>query len=556
VSRRRPVILVALAVCGLLAAGVAITVVLRGGGTTPTSALAAPRFIDETASSGIAQTYRGDFPYTVGGGIAVFDCDDDGRPDLYIAGGSGPAALYRNESPVGGALRFSRVADPTTDLSAVTGAYPIDIDGDGNVDLVVLRDGENVVLRGLGGCRFERANEAWGIQGGDLVTMAFSATWEGGQRLPTLAFGNYVANPDNPDPAHLCSDNELVRPRSDGAGYGQPIPLTPAWCSLSMLFTDWDGSGRRDLRISNDRHYYSDLSDGQEQLWRIVPGEPPRLYTDADGWVPVRIEGMGIASYDVTGDGHPDYYLTSQAANKLQTLTSGPAQPTYRDIALKRGVIATRPSTGGDVLPSTAWHPEFEDVNNDGFIDLLVTKGNISEQPDFAAKDPTDLFLGQPDGTFQEANDASGIVEFDRGRGAAMVDLNGDGLLDLVEVKLDAPVRVWRNVGAGDAAAPAQMGHWLAVTPRQTGPNRDAIGSRIEAQVGDATLRREVTVGGGHISGQLGPIHLGLGPATSARVRVIWPDGAIGPWTEIAADRSVILDRDVPGKPTTVTPAP
>ena len=109
---------------------------------------------------------RGDFPYSVGGGVAVLDCDADGRPDLYLAGGSGPAALYRNESPVGGSLRFARIADPAADLTGVIGAYPIDMDGDGVVDLVVLRDGENVALRGLGGCRFERANEAWGLTAG------------------------------------------------------------------------------------------------------------------------------------------------------------------------------------------------------------------------------------------------------------------------------------------------------------------------------------------------------------------------------------------------------
>ena len=82
--------------------------------------------------------------------------------------------------------------DPETDLTKVTGAYPIDIDGDGNVDLAVLRLGENVVLRGLGGCRFERANETWGIDGGDDWTTAFSAKWEGSAALPTLAFGNYL----------------------------------------------------------------------------------------------------------------------------------------------------------------------------------------------------------------------------------------------------------------------------------------------------------------------------------------------------------------------------
>ena len=52
-----------------------------------------------------------------------------------MAGGSSPAALYRNESPVGGALRFEAVPSPITDLESVTGAYPIDIDSDGVIDL-------------------------------------------------------------------------------------------------------------------------------------------------------------------------------------------------------------------------------------------------------------------------------------------------------------------------------------------------------------------------------------------------------------------------------------
>ena len=75
--------------------------------------------------------------------------------------------------------------------------------------------------------------------------------------------------------------------------YDAPIPLTPAWCALSMLFSDWDRSGRRDLRVSNDRQYYSDLSDGEEQLWRVAPGEPPRLYGADDGWVQVPDRGHG-----------------------------------------------------------------------------------------------------------------------------------------------------------------------------------------------------------------------------------------------------------------------
>jgi hypothetical protein len=528
---------------------------------TPTAPSGPPTFVDETASSGLDHTYTGDFPYSVGGGVAVLDCDDDGRPDMYIAGGSGPAVLYRNESAVGGPLRFTRIADPDSDLSGVLGAYPIDVDGDGEGDLMVLRDGENVALRGLGDCRFERANEAWSLRGGDAITTAFSATWEGQVGLPTLAFGNYVADPENPDPDHLCADDELVRPLTGAQRYDASIPLTPAWCALSMLFSDWDRSGRRDLRVSNDRHYYSDLGDGQEQLWRIEPGAPPRLYTADDGWVAVRLQGMGIGSYDVTGDGYPESYLTSQGANVLQSLLAGPSQPMYRDLALKLGVSATRPSTGGDPLASTAWHPEFQDLNNDGFIDLLVSKGNVDQQPDYATRDPSNLFIGQPDGTFVEVAEASGILDYARARGAALADFNLDGLPDLVEVFYKDHVRVWRNMGvAGTVAAPGRSGHWLDVRAAQAGPNRDAIGAWIEVKVGDVTLRRELTIGGGHAGGQLGWVHFGLGPADAADVRVLWPDGTAGPWLHTAADQFVTVERDAtavqPWLPPTGSAAP
>src|SRR5213594_1799408 len=121
---------------------------------TPRVALGAPRFVEETSSAGVDHAYDGPFEYAVGGGVAVFDCNADGKPDLYLAGGSNPAALYRNESPLGGGLRFTRLGDPVTDLVRVNGAYPIDIDGDGVTDLVVLRTAaEDVLLRGLGGCR-------------------------------------------------------------------------------------------------------------------------------------------------------------------------------------------------------------------------------------------------------------------------------------------------------------------------------------------------------------------------------------------------------------------
>jgi enediyne biosynthesis protein E4 len=502
-------------------------------------AAGAPRYVEEAIAAGADHRYDGEFTFVVGGGVAVLDCDDDGLPDLYFAGGARPAALFRNVSRPGGELRFTRVPDGATDLLDVTGAYPLDVDGDGRLDLAVLRVGENVLLRGRGDCTFERANEAWGFDGGDAWTTAFSATWEDDSTFPTLAFGNYLLLDETGDPTFDCDDSALVRPEAGGGGFAAPIELTPSWCTLSMLFTDWDRTGRHDLRASNDRHYYR---DGSEQLWRVEPGADPEPWTDDDGWQTVRIWGMGIASRDLTGDGRPEVYLTSQGDNKLQTLVGSDGRPEYADIALRSGATAHRPYEGDTTMPSTAWHPEFADVNNDGFVDLFVSKGNVEAQTDHAARDPNNLLLGQPDGTFVEAASDAGIVAFQRARGAALVDLNLDGRLDIVVVNRRENVSVWRNTGIGTDGESLD-GRWLAVRPVQPGANRDAVGAWIEARAGDRAWSVERTVGGGHASGQLGWVHLGLGDAATVEVRVVWPDGEAGPWHSVDTDGWAVVDR-------------
>ena len=543
-ARASRALALALPLAGCVAASVTTVPESPGGD------VAAPRFVEESAADGIDHRYDGEWEFFVGGGLAVFDCDADGRPDLYAAGGTEPARLYRNRSAIGGALAFTRVEDGATDLTLVTGAYPIDIDGDDAVDLAVLRRGENVLLRGRGDCAFERANEAWGFDGGDAWTTAFSAKWEPGAALPTLALGNYLVITEDRGARPRCDESALFRPEADGSRFAEAIPLAPGYCTLSMLFSDWDRTGRRDLRVSNDRHYHV---DGEEQLFRIEPGRAPRAWTRDEGWRRLLIWGMGIASQDIDDDGYPELYLTSMADNKLRTLTDGPGQPSYGDIALKRGVTAHRPFTGGELKSSTGWHAEFDDVNNDGRSDLFVAKGNVDAMPDFAARDPNNLFLGTGGESFQEAAEAAGILDFARSRGAALSDLNLDGLLDLVVVERREPMRTWRNVGRGEAGTPAPMGNWVAVELTQAGPNVDAVGSWIEVRAGGRTIVREVTIGGGHAGGQLGPSHFGLGLAEEARIRVRWPDGEQSEWLNTPVNRRVRIERGL-GEPVTLEP--
>jgi hypothetical protein len=528
-SKSLLILLAGVLVGGLATAGAVLTVANVVAGENPAEALDAPVFVDESAIAGIDQVYAGEFQFFVGGGVAVFDCNDDLLPDLYIAGGTDPGGLYVNRSDVGGQLRFDRTTAPATDLTHVTGAYPIDVDSDGIADLAVLRVGENVMLRGTGGCKFEPANEIWAVDGGDQWTTAFSAKWEDGESLPTLAFGNYLASAVSGD-RDLCAHHHLLQP--NGMTYQKPTALAPGWCTLSILFSDWSRRGNRDLRMTNDRHYYR---DGQEQMWRIDPSQPPVLYTDEDGWRSMKIWGMGIASHDLTGDGLSEVFLTSQGDNKLQTLGAGSLRPEYEDMALAVGATAHRPFSGDTNRPSTAWHPEFGDVNNDGHMDLFVTKGNVDAQADFAMDDPNNLLIGQPDGTFREGAADADLVDYARSRGGALADLNLDGMLDVVVVERREPAKVWRNTG--------DAGNWLAVDVSQPPPNADAIGAWVELRMGDSTITNELTIGGGHAGGELGLLHFGLGHATSVELRVTWPDGEEGPWMSAAANQIIAVDR-------------
>ncbi|MDE0204345.1 MAG: CRTAC1 family protein [Rhodospirillaceae bacterium] len=507
----------------------------------------APYFVDVAVEAGVEHAYTGDWSHYVGGGVAAFDCDLDDDPDLFFAGGASPSALYRNDGEPG-ALRFTHLADNELGGTGVTGAYPLDIDGDGAMDLAVLRLGANRLFRGLGDCRFAEAGEDWGVSGGDGWTTAFSAAWEGDNRLPTLAFGNYVdrdmwaamhspfgdsATGAGPTPA--CPDNVLFRPAStEATTYGPPVSLSPGHCPLSMLFSDWSRAGRPDLLVSNDRFYHEDT--GEEQLWHL--GAEPRLYGRADGWPRLRIWGMGIASHDLTGDGLPDYFLSNMGTNRLRALASGSTGgPEFREIAFEHGVEATRPHAGDDERPSTAWHSQFADVNNDGWIDLFVAKGNVEEMEEAAADDPNNLLLGGPDGWFREASVEAGAASMRRSRGGAVIDLDLDGLLDIVVVNRVANVEILHNRIRG-------AGHWLQVMLHQDDANRNAVGAWIEVRAAGRIQRHEVVVGGGHVSGQAGWIHFGLGANESAEVRVQWPDGTWSPWQHTGANRFLPVERE------------
>ena len=509
-----------------------------------------PKYRTLTEELPTSHVYDGGWEFYVGGGVAVFDCNGDALPDVFAAGGSNSSTLLINETPApGAALSFGMAPDQVSKIVNVIGAYPIDINGDALLDLFVLRVGANRVLRGLGDCRFEDATDAWSIDSGIGWSTAFSAVWERGYDWPTLAVGNYVDRDDPEGPFGTCDSHQLLRPShsatthttqttertakrtTDTSGYAAAEIIAPGYCALSMLFTDWSGTGRQDLWISNDRHYY--VNDGHEQLFRLEPVLSE--FTDNDGWINHKLWGMGIASRDITGDNLPEIAITSMADQKLFTLDD-PHRPAFKSLSLARNMTAHIPYVGDEGRPSTGWHVQFGDVNNDGRDDVFIAKGNVNQMPSAAMADPDNLLVQQSDGLFAEKGDTAGVASMERGRGAALVDFDLDGRLDLLVLQRRAPMALYQNVTRSN-------NHWLSVELRQPTGNRFAIGAKIELETDSRHVKREIQLGGGHAGGQQVAAHFGLGAERRARIRAHWPDGTDSSWYDIKANRRYRIDK-------------
>ena len=347
---------------------------------------AVPTFVDETASSGVTTVYDGEWFYMVGGGVAAFDCNADGFADMLLPGGSGVVAALAQHQHRGRPDHLRAGAESGAELDSVAGAYPADIDSDGITDLIVLRVGENVAMRGLGDCKFERANEAWGFDGGDAWSTALAATWEKGAAWPTIAIGNYIDRAEEISPWGSCTDNWLHRPaasrhrlrraasaeaellraldalhRLEPLGHAEPPRLQRPRVLRRRPGADVEARARRRARALHRRRRLEA---------RFASG----------AWASRATTSIATA---IPNTSSPAWPTTSCRRLPTPAAEGGP-KPAFKDVAFAKGVTAHRPYTGDDLRPSTAWHAQFEDVNNDGLVDLLVVKGNVAEMPDFA----------------------------------------------------------------------------------------------------------------------------------------------------------------------------
>jgi hypothetical protein len=471
----------------------------------------------------------------VGGGAVIADLDGDGALDVFLPGRLRTDLVEHGRGGTIVATADRRLA-PGIDLSQATGATAADVDGDGDLDLLVTRWERPVVLlvqeRGV----FVDGTAASGLQG--------SATWQ------ASAWGDLDADGDldlflgaygpHPDDVFATEDFTVGDPsalwenRGDGTFVDRSDLLsaeTQASYTFGAAWQDLDGDLRPELIVVNDF--------GWARPGTVYWNRPGGLVED-DGGSGLRqaFAGMGLGLGDVDGDGSVDLV---QSSWKDLSLLLGDGDGGWYEGAPARAlapVYAWSPE-GEEPPPGWrnpnqvfGWGTELVDLDVDGDLDLVVNFGAWDEYPE-PARQRDAVFEQDADGTFHDRGAAWGYADAGAARGLAVGDLNDDGWPDLVERVLGAPTRVLLS-RCGEAG-------WLRVRLLAPPPNTRAIGARVRVTSGARSWERWVRAGGTGMYGASAPDALfGLGDVDVVdHVEIAWPDGAVTRLDEVATRQIV-----------------
>jgi hypothetical protein len=510
-----------------------------------------------------------------GGGIALFDCDNDGKLDLavvndstieqYRKGGDLMITLYHQDGKAG-AMHFTDVTKSSglTTLGWGTAIAVGDYDNDGLPDLYVTGYGHNVLYHNLGNCKFEDVTAKAGLQVGGFSTGAAWADYDRDGNLDVFVARyvktdvNHLPNPaqsfrgykgvlfELPDSMEGESDF-LFRNRGDGtfedvsekAGVNDPDKLH----GMGVLWGDYDGDGWPDLYVTNDFGRTFLYHNRQNGTFEEV-GSPSGTGLGPDG------EGYGNmagAFGDFDRDGRLDLFVT-RADNQPASLYWNQGDH-FIDIARKAGIAAP-------TMAPVKWGTGFGDFDNDGWPDIVVANGNFSSLLDTLPKEvrfaeSIQLFRNRGDRTFEEIADQAGLNTgplYSR-RGTAFGDINNDGKLDMVMFNANAPPSVFLN-------ETTNANHRVLFRLIGTKSNRAAIGARMSVTTSKMTQIDEVHGGGSYNSTDDTRFHFGLGSeGTINRIEVLWPSGLRQEFSGIQADAIYEIKEGEPIRKTTPLPA-
>jgi hypothetical protein len=497
-----------------------------------------------------------------GGGIALFDCDNDGKLDIavvndttidrYQTGGDPMVMLYRQDGS-GGNLHFT---DVTAAAGLATRGWGMaiavgDYDNDGLPDLYVTGYGHNVLYRNVGGCKFEDVTERAGVRMEGFSTGAAWADFDGDglldlfvaryvrqdlHHLPVIDVKGAVDSTQIiqvPDKMEGESD-VLFRNRGDGtfedvsvkAGVSDAAKLH----GMGVVWGDYDNDGRPDLLVTNDsgpNYLYHNVGNGKFDEVGTITGAA----YGADG----EIYGNMAGDFgDFNRDGQLDLVVTRYSKQPASLYRS--EQLGFTDIASGIGFAQSTKTF-------VKWGAGFGDFDNDGWPDILIANGNFSSftdvlQNEVRFREPLQLFRNLQGRAFEDVADKAGLNAgpLQSRRGTAFGDLNNDGNLDFVVFNVNGPPSLFINQSRNG-------NHRVVFRLVGTKSNRLAIGARVSVEAGGMTQIDEVRGGGSYNSSNDMRLHFGLGKdAVIAKVEVRWPSGAHQEFRNVSADAIYEID--------------
>jgi len=493
----------------------------------------------------------------MGGGVGLFDCDNDGRLDIvtvtdstvdtYLHGGELMVTLYHQDTRPSGPIHFS---DVTTASGLTTRGWGMgvaigDFDNDGLPDIYVTGYGHNVLYRNLGGCRFEDVTASMKVAGGGFSVGAAWADYDRDGKLD-LFISRYVNTdlnhlPKQGDKAFqyqglpmevpvLNGETDLLF-RNTGKGFEEVgkkagVNNPDKRLGMGVVWGDYDHDGWPDLFVSNDmgpNFLYHNKHDGTFEDVGLISGTA----LSAEG------RSMGnmaadFGDYDRTG---ALSLVVTRYGYQPMSLYKNQGELGFNDRAPIAGLTRTE-----DQL--VAWGAGFADFDNDGWPDIFVADGNVSSMVDklphdLKYREPIHMFRNQKNGTFAEVANASGLNDgaLHSRRGTAFGDIDNDGNVDVVVYNVGSPPSLFLN-------ETKNSNHRVLFRLVGKKSNRAALGARVTVTAGTLVQMDEVRGGGSYLSSNDQRLHFGLGAEpVMKQVAIEWPSGLVERLANVAADK-------------------
>jgi hypothetical protein len=494
---------------------------------------------------------------TTGTGVAIFDYDNDGWPDIFLVNGTRLEGLPPRNAPSNHLYRNNH--DGTfTDVTVEAGLTATgwgqgvcvgDYDNDGWEDLYVTYYGKNLLYHNDHGVFTEVAEKA-GVAGSGKAWGSGCAflDYDRDGKLD-LIVANYVDFDLSTAPAPgqratcvwkgvpvMCgprglpgAKNILYHNKGDGTFEDVTtkahIDRTDGHYAFSVSTIDFDEDGWPDIYVACDSTpsiLYRNNHDGTFTDVAVTAGAA----FNEDGREQA---GMGSTIADYNGDGHLDIFKTN-FSDDTSTLYRNNGDGTFTDATSAAGL--------GLYTQYLGWGTMFFDFDNDGWPDLILVNGHVYPEVDkqhlgSSYKEPRILYHNDGDGTFSDISSSAGmgITTAASSRGLAVGDLWNDGKVSAVVSNMNsAPTLLVNQIRSPN--------HWIAIKVVGTKSNRDGIGARISVKTATRTLVDEVRSGSSYNSNSDMRVHFGLGSQSKVEwVQIRWPSGLTERFPNLHADQ-------------------